>query len=187
MNIQDWLNEPPLDCNVKIKDGGKYIPYEIIVEQLYQLCGNEWSTSDFKHLYYTLPNKRVLVSGEINLTVRYFSGSNDITRTLSGAATFVLNKASNPHPAATVKSLSIMNAVKPLGLKFGWKLNDNEDNVEPQYEVEDETEPSREDDRIKILINDSTSIDDLGKLRKNVPAELMPVYMNKLKELTKKM
>jgi len=80
-----------------------------------------------------------------------------------------------------------MNAVKPLGLKFGWKLNDNEDNVEPQYEVEDETEPSREDDRIKILINDSTSIDDLGKLRKNVPAELMPVYMNKLKELTKKM
>jgi len=49
MNIQDWLNEPPLDCNVKIKDGGKYIPYEIIVEQLYQLCGNEWSTSDFKH------------------------------------------------------------------------------------------------------------------------------------------
>ncbi len=133
MNAQDWLNTSPLPEEVQClqKDGtGKYIPYDIIVEKLYQLCGHEWSTSNLQVTYINLPNRKTLISGTIEVEVNYATGSNSgikIIRRLTGGANFIVNGSKIPHTSASVKSLAIMNAVKPLGVQFGKDLNKGEE------------------------------------------------------------
>lgn len=138
MNTTEWLNESPLPEEIKSlnQDGtGKYIPYEIIVEKLNQLCGHEWSMSNVQVCYMNLPNRKTLVSGTVEVEVKYntsvFSLPNFVTRRLSGGANFVVNNTKIPYTTASVKSLAVMNAVKPLGRQFGWQLNEGEDNPSP--------------------------------------------------------
>lgn len=145
MNVQDWLNQSPLPEEVFYLDEknktGKYIPYEIIVEKLYQLCGHDWSAYHLVVSYFNLPNRKTLVTGTIEVEVNYLLegqvGNNyrDIRtipkRVLPGGANFVVNNTRIPYTTASIKSLAIMNAVKPLGKQFGWQLNENEDNPSP--------------------------------------------------------
>jgi hypothetical protein len=127
MNINEWLNYPPKEEEIKIRDGAKYIPYDIIVDKLDQLSPHQWNTKNFQCNWRTV-GKKIVVSGTVEVDVTYKIGTETYNRTLAGASTFVLNKQSNPHPDATSKSLAIMNAVKPLGKQFGKGLNDDIDN-----------------------------------------------------------
>lgn len=137
MDVQQWLNEPPKPEEVFFLDEknktGKYIPYEIIVEKLYQLCGHNWGAYNLHVAYFNLPNRKTLVTGTIEVEVSYKIGTDGsfITRRLPGGANFVVNNTKIPYTTASIKSLAIMNAVKPLGKQFGWQLNEGEDNPTP--------------------------------------------------------
>ncbi len=69
-NAEEWLMQPPKPEEVKEKDGGKYLPYNIIVQKLYILCGHDWSTHGFQESYVII-GKKVLVSGNIEVAVSY--------------------------------------------------------------------------------------------------------------------
>jgi hypothetical protein len=146
MNVQEWLNQPPKPEEVFYLDEknktGKYIPYEIIVGKLYQLCGHEWGAYNLHVTYMNLPNRKTLVTGTIEVEVNYsliilentVTNEKDykiITRRLPGGSNFVVNNTKIPYTTASIKSLAIMNAVKPLGKQFGWQLNEGEDNPTP--------------------------------------------------------
>lgn len=136
MNMEEWLALSPAQEEILSlnKDGsGKYIPYEKIVEKLSHLCGHNWSTSNLHVSYINLPNRKTLVTGTIEVEVTYKpqDGTQEITRKLSGGANFVVNNTKIPYTTASVKSLAIMNAVKPLGKQFGWQLNEGEESPSP--------------------------------------------------------
>lgn len=139
--MYEWLNSAPDVSEIRERDGARYIPYHIIVEKLnkfYNVGLPEWGTANFQHFMYNAGGK-FIVSGSVDVILPIYTENNQPhIRTLSGAATIVLSRASNPHIAATVKSLAIMNAVKPLGKQFGWGINGFETEVEPDYFPEDQ-------------------------------------------------
>ncbi len=131
-DVQKWLDTPPTDDEVFTLDAagnGKYIPYEIIIGKLYKLCGHNWSTSNLQVTYTTLPNRKTLVSGTIEIELEYNLKTRLIKRRLSGGANFIVNGSKIPHTTASVKSLAIMSTVKPLGKQFGWQLNEGEEEI----------------------------------------------------------
>lgn len=148
IDVQKWLDTPPDESEVfslQADGTGRYIPYEIIVEKLYQLCGHDWSCYNLQVTYTNLPNKCTLVSGTIEVEVNYFlvNPLQDkmpstklpelmIKRRLAGGANFICNSSKIPHNTAAVKSLAIMSTVKPLGRQFGWLLNEGEESIKPQ-------------------------------------------------------
>lgn len=188
-SIYLWLESSPLNEELREKDGAKYIPYHIIIEKLNYLCKDgHWSAFNFLHTYYTLKNGKTIVSGSIDIEVSYKNrdDSNEtVMRRLSGAATFALSKSSNPHPAASVKSLAIMNAVKPLGKQFGWGLNGFEnENIFFPDDKEDVLE-AETPNPIKEKIIKATTLEDLTALKKDLPPSLMSAYMEQMRKLTK--
>lgn len=195
MTVREWLLSPPPPEELRTRDGGLYIPYHIVVQLLNKLTLSSWGTYSFSHLFYTLKNGKTLVSGDVVVEVKY-NDERDIdaiyefdsykTRRLAGSATFALSKASNPHPAASCKSLAIMNSVKILGPRFGFGLNGFEtesvyfpDEVNLVDTVFDVPNP------IKAQIAATTTIEELAALKKNLPPSLMSAYMEQLKKLTK--
>lgn len=135
MDIVKWLQESPKPEEVFYLDEkhqtGKYIPYEIIVEKLYQLCSHEWSAYNLRVAYFNLTNRKTLVTATIEVEVNYEIKGKKIKRILPGAANFVVNGTTIPYTTASAKSLAIMNGVKPLGKQMGWQLNEGEDNANP--------------------------------------------------------
>lgn len=151
--IKEWLNSEPLPTEIRERDGAYYIPYHIVVEKLNQLCGyGNWDMLNFRHTYQPLNKGQLLISGSIEVKVNY----GYISRILSGAANFVVNGTSNPHVAATVKSLAVLNAVKPLGKTFGWGLNGFEKDYQdvpeiPSAQNEVHEEQKIEDDLARLM------------------------------------
>lgn len=125
MENNDWIKEHPLEEEIgQHDDGGKFIPYPIIVSKLDRLSPHTWETKNFNHFFFNCRDGRVKVSGSIEVVVYY----NGLKRTLAGAASFYTEDyAPNEHWGATVKSLAICNAVMVIGESFGWNLNPQED------------------------------------------------------------
>ena len=188
MNIKEWLDTEPLEEEIRIKDGGKYIPYHIIVEKLDKLCVmgiGSWSTRNFSHLFYTLKNGKTIVSGSIDLVIKLDPIKYPSLR-LAGAATFAMSKSSNPHPAASVKSLAVMNAVKPLGKQFGWGLNgfENESVYFPEEEVPDVlSDIEKATKEFEEKAKKCMTIEELTAFRPLQPYQ-QPIYAKELKRLT---
>lgn len=188
IGTSDWLMSFPLDEEIKIKDGAKYIPYKIIVDKLNRLCGHNWSICNFNETYISLPKGRILVSGNIEVEINYEINGQQIKRKLAGGANFVINRGSNPHPTGTVKSLAIMNAVKPLGKQFGWELNpENEDEKTDFISVfpSDKTiKIDKEKERLRQLIDQCDNVDTLLTFKLLADTKgLKKEYANKLKKL----
>lgn len=189
IGVQEWLNSPPLPEEIKLKDSAKYIPYKVIIEKLNRLCGHNWSISNFNETYISLPRGRMLVSGNVEVEINYDINGHQIKRKLSGGANFVINRGSNPHPTGTVKSLAVMNAVKPLGPQFGWELNpENEDEKTdfiPVVSADKSVQIDKEKDRLRQLIDQCCDIEVLKtfKLLSDTKG-LKKEYANKLKQLS---
>lgn len=134
--IKEWLDgEPDLVENIGTEECPIWIiPYDTIQEQLDFLTNGNYNTTNFRH-FYTIINDNQAISSSVDIRVKYDNGSTLINRTLSGASTHPLKFINNignidgqthvPNEAyaATSKSLSIVNACKPLGRKFGKYLN----------------------------------------------------------------
>ena len=166
MTNYEWLQTAPLPSEIKVKNGGKYIPYRIIKSKLDKLCNNVWSTKRFVVDYVTLPKGRIMVSGTIELLVQYEYEGKLITRTLSGGCNFVLTRSSNVHPTATCKSLCIMNAVKVLGDNFGYSINEeneSEDEMVNQLPVikEEKVPIDKVRERHILMMQDSTTLEEV--------------------------
>jgi hypothetical protein len=146
-----FFDMEPAEDEIKVhQDGGKYIPYPVIVKKLNELCGADWDIKNFSHLYFVIPDHPDLirVSGSVEVVIRYIDDELQylVTRTLSGAATFYTNEYfPNEHWAATLKSLCVVNAVQVLGRNFGWGLNDepekNESDKTPQRQLKGKPAP----------------------------------------------
>lgn len=153
MNTKEWLAADPSDDEIRVKDGAKYIPYKIIVDKLYHLCGHNWGAPHFTESYVSVPRGRLLVSGNVIVEVTYEIDGKIVTRRLPGGANFILHKGSNPHPTGTVKSLAIMNAVKPLGKQFGWELNPENEDEKTDFTPVIKVDSPKEKDEYKIRLS----------------------------------
>lgn len=124
-NVLDWLQQSPSEEQINYNEnGGKFIPYPIIVSKLDILSPHTWETQNFNHFFFHCKDGKIKVSGSVEVIVYY----NGLKRTLAGAASFYTEDyAPNEHWGATVKSLAICNAVMILGENFGWNLNPQED------------------------------------------------------------
>lgn len=190
MNNKEWLNSTPLKEEIKIKNGGKYIPYRIIVDKLNKLCGDDWSVKNFRETYVNLPKGRVLITGNVEVDVCYFDADNKrICRTLAGAANFMLTKQCNVHYSATVKSLAIMNAVKVLGTTFGLDINsENESEDEAVNQMPIIREEKQVVDKVRerhiLMMQDCTTLEDVkGFELLSKTHKFTKEYNTKLKEL----
>jgi hypothetical protein len=199
-NLKEWLEANPNPDDIREKDGAKYIPYHIIVDKLNHLTGGNWSTGNFVFHTCSLPDRRIMVTGSIDVVVEFhyptlircegdqeiIEESRYVKRVLAGAATFLLSKNGNPHPAASVKSLAIMNAVKPLGPQFGWGLNGFE--TESTYFPDEEEVPtiqlqeSPETKRWQAIVDSCFSLTELEKWRLKCPQEIFNNRFSQLKD-----
>lgn len=141
-DIINWLKADPLEEEISYNERQRrYMKYSVIKAKLDYLCPDNWDTKNFHQFIFYMPDKRIKVSGNIDVVVRYHyqledgSDVREVYRTLAGAATFnAEDYAPNEHWAATVKSLAIANAVQVLGPQMGWNLNPEEDE-EPQQDI----------------------------------------------------
>jgi hypothetical protein len=138
LSLTDWLAQKPLPEEVKFnEDGSSYIPVEYIKPKLNYLSPN-WSSTNFKHNFYNTPDGKLWCSASIELHIGYMvdlrtdEGKSlavapllqNVSRTLSGAATFDVQKYyPNTNWGQTALSLSIVAAAKELGDFFGKSLN----------------------------------------------------------------
>lgn len=134
-NIINWLNSDPDEDEVSYNERQRrYLKYSVIKRKLDELCPDNWDTKNFHQFIFNTPDRRIKISGNIDVVVHYHyvlkdgESVREVHRTLAGAATFnAEDYAPNEHWAATVKSLAIANAVQVLGKQFGWDLNPEED------------------------------------------------------------
>lgn len=148
--IIEWLKSSPPDTDVSYNERQKkFQKYSVIKRKLDTLCPDTWDSKNFHQFIFYMPDKRIKVSGNIDVAIRYHylledkSGVREVNRTLAGAATFfAADYAPNEHWAATLKSLCIVNAVQALGKQFGEGLNPEEDDQDV-YTVVVPTEKSR--------------------------------------------
>lgn len=139
-DIVKWLKTPPPEEEVSYNERQRrYIKYEILKAKLDYLCPDNWDTKNFHQFFFYTTDRKIKVSGNIDVVVHYHyeledgSGVREVFRTLAGAATFnAEDYTPNEHWGATVKSLAIANAVQVLGEQFGWNLNPDEEE-EDQY------------------------------------------------------
>lgn len=137
LSLADWLAQKPLPEEIKFnEDQSAYIPIEFIKVKLDYLSPN-WSTSNFKHSFYNAPDGRLWCSASVELKIVYKYKNNlpaqcfppnmhynEVSRTLSGSATFDVQKYyPNTNWGQTALSLSIVAAAKELGDFFGKSLN----------------------------------------------------------------
>lgn len=190
-DVQKWLDTPPDESEVfsLTADGkGRYIPYEIIIQKLYQLCNHDWSCYNLQVTYTNLPDRRTLVSGTIEVEVNYYLGTGKITRRLAGGANFICNSTKIPHTTASIRSLSVMSTVKVLGKQFGWLLNQDEEPT-PQELYNPEAAKQKEIDGFIELIKEAGSLKAVLIFKKTVEREnnevLTKSYLQKVKEFNK--
>jgi hypothetical protein len=135
MEKDKWLNEEPEQKRlVELHDGIFIIPYDEVQCMLELLTENTYSTVNF-HYSYNMVNDEPGISSSIEVKVNYLTKPGRVERTLTGASNHTLrfikelatiagtDLQPNESYVATSKSLSIVNAVKPLGRKFGRYLN----------------------------------------------------------------
>ncbi len=191
IDIETWLNTPPADEEVFSlnADGtGKYIPYDIVVGKLYQLCGHNWSDYNLHVTYINLPDRRTMVSGTIEVEVNYKIGEEMIKRRVAGGANFVCNSSQVPHTTASIRSLSVMSAVKVLGKAFGWGLNEvDEENANPKEQYADEEMTRKRIAAYIEAINEATKLVSVRLFEKTVERENVPALTEAYKLMLKKL
>lgn len=138
-DIIDWLKTSPLEEEIRYNERQKkFMEFRVIKAKLDKLCPESWDTKNFHHFFFYDQNKRLRVSGNIEVVIKYIyelpdgSGIREVYRALAGAATFFPDEyVPNEHWGATCKTLCIANAVQALGEQFGWGLNDDLEDIEP--------------------------------------------------------
>jgi hypothetical protein len=191
IDVEKWLNTAPDESEVfslQADGTGKYIPYEIVVEKLYQLCSHNWSDYNLRVTYTNLPDRRTMVSGTIEVEVNYKIGNENIKRRLAGGANFICNSSKIPHTTASIRSLAVMSTVKVLGLQFGWKLNEGEEPT-PQELYNPEAAKQKEIAGFIEAIKDASSLKAVQFFKKTVDREndkeLTEAYILKVKSFQK--
>lgn len=132
-----WLlQEPPLE-EIEFKDGGAYIPIEIIISKL-DLLDKSWGRKNAFHTIFLDHNGELWCSGTVELNVKYslpliinnvtgaIESWEEINRTITGGATFKLDqyaKEGNTHYAAICLSLCTVSAAQYIAPCFGKNLN----------------------------------------------------------------
>lgn len=137
LSLTDWLAQKPLPEEIRYnEDGSSYIPVEFIKPKLNYLSPN-WSTTNFKHSFYTASDGRLWCSASVELSVQIrivnnytystyptVEKYNISNRIISGSATFDVQKYyPNTNWGQTALSLCIVAAAKELGDFFGKSLN----------------------------------------------------------------
>lgn len=159
-DLKKWLStECPKD-EIKYLDEenkiGAYIPIGLIEQNLDEF--DNWTTQDFSFML-TRVDKNWVASGSICLTIEH--DGKFISR--HGAVTFpVQTKSTNDDYESTALSLSIANAAKKLGKRFGRHLNGRLDKGESLPEID--LEAQRKLDFAIDAVNLATSEEEIKQL-----------------------
>ncbi len=122
-----WINDDPIETEIDHnQDGSEFIPIFFVETKLTRL-DPFWGTENFKFQFLKSASGMMFADGSLELVVTYGGR----TRKLIGATTMLVpadtdftDPLVNSNFSATIKSLSISNAVKPIGPSFGQNLND---------------------------------------------------------------
>lgn len=117
------------------------------------------------------------------------TGILEIKHPVSGEWLHYTGTASLPHERKmrlnypNLEAHCFINACKKIGVWFGQTLNIDEEDAMP--EDNEAPEINREDERLEILIDQCPNIETLAKYKDKLTESTRPVYVKKLKELTK--
>jgi hypothetical protein len=132
-----WLLQEPLPEEIEMKDGGFYIPIEIIISKL-DMLDESWGRKSASHTFFSDHNGELYCSGTVELDIQYrlplllnnlngaIESYKTIKRTIAGGATFKLDqyaKEGNTHYAAICLSLCTVSAAQHIAPCFGKNLN----------------------------------------------------------------
>lgn len=139
-------------------DGIEYIPIGENERQLDILTSYSWSIIDFSYSVDKIGSK-FIVSGRCTLQV--------LDRTMVGARSFEYSRYGSEDIAGICLSLCISNACKRLGKVFGRHLNGRmefeEQQLNPVPDSKEEFKPSKVQQRVIKLINQSLTAEELDK------------------------
>jgi len=174
-----WLNENPRVVKEN-PDKSEYVPISCVQEDLFFGFGGN---TKFELQRESLHNKGLVAVGRL-----YYK------HPFSGEWLFQDGSAALPYMGGlhldfpNVHARVLLSCAKKISRRFGQMLNrDLEDApivvpVDPMEGI-DELSPLHK--RIVKMISQSKTLVELATYKKDVPKELMPTYMNKVKELSK--
>lgn len=124
---QSWLDAEPLPQEIEIKNGGEYLPIQIVKAKL-DILDPESSTTNFRHIYFQDLDGSLQISGSVELKVEYMieDTSTVIKKSITGSANFNTAEytlTGNSHWTQTLLSLCIVAAAKEIAPCFGKNLN----------------------------------------------------------------
>lgn len=123
-SFSDWefLQQEVPEEDIRIKDGGKYIPIGALENALDQY---PWGTQNFTWQLYKDGYGKLCVAASLELLLPFVDDEgNDRVRTFVGACNFPLWSLGVPDWLATAKSQCVKNAASDAGRRLGRGLND---------------------------------------------------------------
>lgn len=130
-SAREYLEQVPLDEDIKVRDGAAHIPIHPLQKALDFF---DWGTRNFQWQIFKDGYAKVSVAASLELVLSYEDDNgNKALRSFIGACNFSLaSLAPIPDFLATAKSLCIKNAASDAGRKLGRGLNDD---IVPAREV----------------------------------------------------
>jgi len=120
----EYVNLIPNEADIATKDGGNYLPIEVVERDLDRWA---WGTQNFSWQQFRDKFGNFCIGASLELVIPWKSDDGDITeRRLTGGCNFIiLAYFPNNHFIAIAKSECVKNAASDLGPKFGRGLNDS--------------------------------------------------------------
>ncbi len=169
-----WLNQEPR-IKKENTDGSEYVPISCVQEDLFfGFCGN----TKFELLRENLHNKGLVAVGRL-----YYQHpiSKEWLHQDGSAALPYMGGLHLDFP--NVHARVLLSCAKKISRRFGQALNrDLEDApIDIIEEIDGETPEVK---RMRLLIEGSKTMEELAGYKKQVPKQLLPHYMMKLKSFT---
>lgn len=173
--VRDINSDPDPNHIQKNDDGSLYLPISYVQQHLDNVFLGLWSFTVTERVF-----GRKWARGSGIIEVVYPTGQR-VTR--NGDAAIILTgnmRTDSPR----LEAMILLSCAKKFGRVFGRDLNrTKEDAPLPVVKVE-KTDPTTEEKRMRILIEESDNLDDLKSYRMVVPQSLKKLYESKIKKLS---
>jgi hypothetical protein len=176
---QEWLVSFPSLLNSE--EVYYTIPIQILEQAMYRIYG-EWRIKNVYTPEITHEKGRVAVTVTITVWYKKLDQSDGYLQGVASEFASGIQYLPLLTPKAVTSAKK--NAFKQLGALFGGELNRTLDEI--QFEYKDETPEKPEIKRAKALIDTAKTLDDLGKIKMQLPIgdkEIDSYYANKVKQL----
>lgn len=191
-NFTTLVNKAPKKEKIQTHQGYQYLPISVVEKELDKMYFGlvQYECVTYSQIFNEIAcHARIKVFHPVMLQWLTYDGlGSAVIQQDANTKVYDFNQFKKPNalqltlPKAYAEA--IKNAAKKIGKLFGADINRKfEDNYEPIIKEKKSTEQVHAE-RMAVLINDCTSIEDLAKLRKDTPPDLYDLLDDKFTQLS---